>query len=362
MMPNIADELLKYEKDIVGYQRLLRHVGMGNEWTAGVREKAEKLKMSTGRLTKFKNLLVNVGFIKVVPGDSGRGIPDTWIVLDIWNVNKEHFSRSQNETGDENFLPENAETCSPNETDTCSPNETQEDKSFYEEDSQDSLQEFVETTHSSSAAGESGERVFEKNPAKSRKPKTKNQRGKFSKRKNREAFAKIAEIWLLKTSPAERSTLSERERGQINQNLRKMRVAGYDTDLLPLFVDWWRQTWRAGGEGAPYEPPRPEQIVSFWNVMLEWARSAGKIRAPVSAKETLKAQLISPDEWGDLLRYCPDCYGFGRDITPGKGSPFCEHEKTDIIREKLETAVIEGDIAQDLFERFKKYLEEKQDE
>ena len=153
MTPNIVFDVLTNEFDIVGYQKLMRLVGIGNQWRGGVRALAEKLNMSLGRVVKLRNILEQVGFIEITKGDNKHGESDTWFLVDIWELNNtcslnEHPC-SPNETGQEMEESENVlnaeiiddrpvheteQTCSRNGTATCSRNGTHKNKIFIKED------------------------------------------------------------------------------------------------------------------------------------------------------------------------------------------------------------------------------------
>lgn len=155
MTPNIAFDLLTNEFDLVGYQKLLRVVGMGNAWKGGNNALAAKLNMSYGRVIKLRKVLEDVGFISVQKGDNAHGEADTWQVIDIWQMNAE-ATLSPNEQGQEqenadNLLSaeiisvepyhETNNPLSPNKQATLSPNEQHKEKIFSKEDIQDLLDE-----------------------------------------------------------------------------------------------------------------------------------------------------------------------------------------------------------------------------
>ena len=152
MTPNIVFDVLTNEFDIVGYQKLLRIVGIGGEWKGGTRALAVKLNVSLGRVVKLGNKLKEVGFIEITKGDNKHGESDTWKMLDIWAINtpvhQTEHPCSPNGTGQEMEESENVlnaeiidvrpvheteQTCSPNGTPPCSRNGTHKNKISYKE-------------------------------------------------------------------------------------------------------------------------------------------------------------------------------------------------------------------------------------
>lgn len=109
--PNIAFDLLTNEYDLVGYQKLLRAVGVGNTWKGGNNALQKLLGMSYGRVIKLKNKLVEVEFIEIVKGDNGHGEADAWKILDV-------FEYKTTLSPDVQGLSRNGQG-----TDTLSPNE-----------------------------------------------------------------------------------------------------------------------------------------------------------------------------------------------------------------------------------------------
>lgn len=83
-IPNIAFEKLTNEFDLVGYQKLLRFVGVGNTWKGGNNALAKLLGTSYGRIPKLKAALIEAGFIEIIPGDNGHGEADGWKILDVF--------------------------------------------------------------------------------------------------------------------------------------------------------------------------------------------------------------------------------------------------------------------------------------
>lgn len=84
-IPNKAFELLTNDADIVGYQKLLRVVGIGETWSKGNRALAAKLNMSYGKFVRLKQVLQKNGFIEVLPGDSFHSEPDKVKLIDIFD-------------------------------------------------------------------------------------------------------------------------------------------------------------------------------------------------------------------------------------------------------------------------------------
>lgn len=83
-------------------------------------------------------------------------------------------------------------------------------------------------------------------------------------------FERLAAVCFLKRTALERQTLSGKERGMLNQNLKKLRDAGCDLARIGEFEAWWRQNWRSGTRDGNYEPPRPDQVVTYWSVGLNF--------------------------------------------------------------------------------------------
>lgn len=148
MTPNLAFELLDVF-DLFGYQKLILLCGMPGRWKGGTRALAVKLGISPARVTKLKQRLIEVEFIKVVPGDAAHGEADEWIILDIWERNAGQSTCSPNDTDADTCsrnstgqkpvntgIPENqpvhetSQPCSPNDTRPCSRNSTHEEKIF----------------------------------------------------------------------------------------------------------------------------------------------------------------------------------------------------------------------------------------
>jgi len=143
--------------------------------------------------------------------------------------------------------------------------------------------ESIDSQNSFASTGE-GERAAEtggdvKTPAKILKPKKIEEPPKIKTPRKRDIdFENLAALCFLKKTPLERQTLNEKERGQLNQNLKKLRVAEYDLSKIGKFEQWWKTNWRSGTNGKTYEPPRPEQVVTFWNVAMEFEQIIADVK------------------------------------------------------------------------------------
>jgi hypothetical protein len=79
------------------------------------------------------------------------------------------------------------------------------------------------------------------------------------------AFEQLAALCFLTFDAAQRKLLSQVQRAQLNQTLKIMRDAGCDLSRVADFEAWWRADWHSRTSGTnQYQPPRPEQVRSFW--------------------------------------------------------------------------------------------------
>lgn len=302
MLPNIAFDLLTNEYDLVGYQKLLRFIGMGGVWKGGNHALAKKLGISYGRIPKLKTALVSVGFVEIVPGDNAHGEADEWHLLDIWDRNtlspneqgqtlsqneqalspdeQGQDTLSQNEQGQnsantgENTNQEPDSTLSPdeqplsrNEQATLSRNEQRLKKIFSKENIQDT--EFANAHYSASGENSGGEKNPPERPPPEEQPKTERRRDLD--------FERLAEMCFL-VEPGCYADLSGKQRGQLNQTLKKMREQDFDLSKIPRFDEWWKSNWRSGFGTKTYEPPRPDQVKEFWNVAMKSGEIAREIK------------------------------------------------------------------------------------
>jgi hypothetical protein len=69
-------------------------------------------------------------------------------------------------------------------------------------------------------------------------------------------------------------TLTEKQRGILNQNEAKLRAAGIAVDDLTAFSAWWyKYDWRGRGDekqGRPPVPPAPHQVREEWGKFEKW--------------------------------------------------------------------------------------------
>lgn len=69
-------------------------------------------------------------------------------------------------------------------------------------------------------------------------------------------------------------TLSQKQRGILNQNESKLRDAGASPSDVDAFAEWWYECdWRGRGDekqGRPPAPPQPHQVCDEWGKFEAW--------------------------------------------------------------------------------------------
>lgn len=155
------------------------------------------------------------------------------------------------------------------------------------------------------------------------------------------------------------------------ENKKSMTVIPGNQYHLPSSTDQTATNLRlvGAGESAKQAIGKSKYLYEQW---LEYARAQSTLTNPIGfadkayqtgekdhilelflsdkAKQAELDSGLSKDELKSVTRFCPQCYGSGREIVPGKGARECHH--TGLTLERLREACEEGDLNEDLMRRF----------
>jgi hypothetical protein len=67
--------------------------------------------------------------------------------------------------------------------------------------------------------------------------------------------------------------MTDKQRGQLNTEVKKLADAGVGPDDLRGFGEWWRTVYWKGKDG---QAPRPSQVREDWGQYEKWQQTNGK--------------------------------------------------------------------------------------
>jgi len=133
-----------------------------------------------------------------------------------------------------------------------------------------------ETTPESAPRSRSRSRSSESTPTGAQAPAPKRKRTAKTLTPSQQMFKALAEICAI-----DLRTLTEGQRGQLNQSEKILRDAGATPEQMPGFRKWWdREDWR----GKRGEVPEPHQVRAEWGRYMESLKASTRSPASVAVR------------------------------------------------------------------------------
>jgi hypothetical protein len=85
---------------------------------------------------------------------------------------------------------------------------------------------------------------------------------------HQQSFAMLARVCKIK-----QELMTDKQRGQLNAEEKRLRSAGVTADDIFEFGKWWYKHWWMSGDGN--QPPRPSQVRENWGAFEDWYAEQG---------------------------------------------------------------------------------------